>query len=723
MSIASFQKRKVYLSALRGLLQRGVKPTQKEIRDIVDNYFSSYPQGAPLPVFRAGSIGDKLIANEEVVNELFLNAATNLDDVYATIQEQLNEQRQLTTTLNLELEHLTSKRRAVLAKIDDHLLSTNNTDGYFYSVSDPFVDLTMTDTSLSTAFMDTETNTVSLPYNSAKNNIVKYDDFIPGSVRAFIGDEEVYKIEKTPIKHAFDGAINTVWSLEVETETPEEVVLIIDIGLRNLNTDKLFEISRLTIAPYGIEPVQMFVEKFDSEGNVYNFSDIIRTVYDSATFVTNADPIATVRITMRKDKPDYILDKDGVAVNRYIFGAKKITMSEQFYDNNAKFITTPITLPEDLDDSNTIDAISLATKEDIPLSTTVNYYIAENDTTANEIGDFNWRKIQPITQNRSTTDHEVIRLDGTLQNSVNLRRDPQGLDIEIIPGDISNDDLLKRNPSPSIISTAPIYRLGKFESNFVPESLRLEEGTNTTKIYYTDYSEDAIDDLTYWGDRIKEDVEPYDVTYGRIDTGNGFFYGGSIGRSGVSAYIETYVHLDQDMDALVRQITKADPNSKQWDIRVYLNGNDIAYMPNGTDSAVSTWNLKEGVNHIALLVNIPEATDIYPNVYLGQISLLGLDDSFINYGNVKLATWNYVDFFQMEYNEVGEPYTFTVHDNEIISRRNPTDNFRLQFTETYPNAPNGIRLRADLSRANDNPSLTPLLREYRLRFSYGDRLL
>jgi hypothetical protein len=109
---------------------------------------------------------------------------------------------------------------------------------------------------------------------------------------------------------------------------------------------------------------------------------------------------------------------------------------------------------------------------------------------------------------------------------------------------------------------------------------------------------------------------------------------------------------------------------------------------------------------------------LYPNVYLGALSAMN-ESELYDFGTVKLGTWKHVDIHQMQYNEVGQPNTFTIYEGEIVSRRKPADNLRLKYSKSTTRGPASLRVRANLSRGFSNPSVSPSLHQYRLRFIYS----
>ena len=300
-----------------------------------------------------------------------------------------------------------------------------------------------------------------------------------------------------------------------------------------------------------------------------------------------------------------------------------------------------------------------------------------------------------------------------------IREDAITNELSLIEPNTSSADVSKHNPSTVIVDGVDIYRIAEFKEDFIPQTISMEEGVNTTRILSTTLSTLALDDLSFWTEYINGTSTPQE-TYGRIDTGNKFFYGGDVGANDRSVYVETYIDSPIEREPLIKEFRKADANSQQWDVYVFLNGREIGSLPEGTDTALLPWKFNEGLNHIALTINIPASSDAYPSPYLGTLDLMVGDDPS-TFGTVKLATWSYIDLFKMSYNETGQPKTFTISDNEIISRRKPTTNFRLRYAKSTDRGPTSIRLRADLERSSDNDSVSSIIDSYSVRFSYGDK--
>jgi hypothetical protein len=224
-------------------------------------------------------------------------------------------------------------------------------------------------------------------------------------------------------------------------------------------------------------------------------------------------------------------------------------------------------------------------------------------------------------------------------------------------------------------------------------------------------------DFAFWREKF-DDKTSYFTSYGSIDSGHDFFYGADVGEDNKSIYAETYIITDKEYPVFLKECHKSDFNSKTWHIRIFINGKEIANMPVGTDKLTVPWKLKEGKNHIVMMANIPAATINSPSPYMGTFNIM-VDGRLADFGTVKLDNWTYVDLFKFQNNQVNEPNTFTIYNNEIISRKKPTDNFRISYKKKTNTSPQALRFRADFARSAQYVKSTALLDSYRIRFAYS----
>jgi len=753
-SISSIQRRRLYEEVIRSLYASGEKPTLNEILTQVSKYFAQYPAGAPLK--GATSILSDRTTDVNRLNEAFLSLQHNSSVAYEAAVSQLRDIMMLTSLFQSEIERLKARRNVLNARLDDYLFSLFNTDGYFYSVSDSFATLDRVDLTMTSGVVDTSLFRVNIPARGDLSRPVPINRINTSPQVSILvdGKPDRYKL-LSPFANAFDGLDNTIWAIEVETTSPVEVIACVSFGVGQVDTP-IF-LSSVEFDPWGISPVQAMVrtqepnrvllEGTQSSGQSRiveipddinqddmtligftgsDFDNRIRTSSNRIVFNDQLRRVSQLKFFLRKITPDYTVVTNGNnTVYRYIFGAKDILLSEQVYDQEATFVSKGLTLPPEVVGSDhVIDAVSLTVDEMVPSGTSVQYYVASDVEGGSSIGDFDWKPITPANSINKAAD-SIVRFDGALTTMRSIVSSPAGAsDLQLIPARSTtqgNPAPSELNPTSDIIVGTDIWRLARLDDDVIPSSLILEEGINTTRVLHTPYSEDSLD-LDYWVDYVNG-TKTASSDLIRIDEGNAFFDGSAIGEDYRSVYVETFVESSSATDVILKKISKIGGEARAWAIKVFLNGREIASMGLGVNDLVIPWRFVEGLNHVILLVQIPYSTGDFPYIYNGKISLME-DSDLQDFGTVKLATWKYVDFFQMQYNETGDPFTFTIKEvrpgiKEIISRRKPTDNFRLRYATALSTAPSGIRFRADLARSTDNPNVTPSLNNYRIKFLYA----
>lgn len=753
-SISSIQRRRLYEEVIRSLYASGEKPTLNEILTQVSKYFSKYPAGAPLK--GASSIIPDRRTDVDRLNEAFLSLQHNSSVAYESAISQLRDIMMLTSLFQSEIERLKARRNVLNARLDDYLFSLFNSDGYFYSVSDSFANLDRADLTITSAVVDTSLFRVSIPARGDLSRPVPINRINTSPQVSVLADGKPTRFRLlSPFTNAFDGLDNTIWAIEIETTSPVEVIACLSFDIGQVDTP-IF-LSSVEFDPWGVSPVQVMVrtqepnrvliEGIQSTGQSRlveipedinqddmtlvgftgsDFDKRIRTSSNRLVFSDQLRRVSQLKFFLRKTTPDYtITTSSGNAIYRYIFGAKDILLSEQVYDQEATFVSQGLTLPPEVFGSDhVIDAVSLTVDETVPSGTSLQYYVASDVSGGSSIGDFDWKPITPANSVNKVA-NSIVRFDGALTTMRSIVSTVSGAsDLPLIPerdttqGNPAPSEL---NPTSSIIDGIDIWRLARLDDEVIPSSLTLEEGINTTRVLHTPYNEDSLS-LDYWIDYING-TSTASTGLVRIDEGNAFFDGSGIGEDYRSVYIETFLESNRDTDVVLKKISKIGGEARAWAVKAFLNGREIASMGLGVNDLVIPWRFVEGLNHIILLVQIPYSTGDYPYIYNGKISLME-DSDLEDFGTVKLATWKYVDFFQMQYNETGDPFTFTIKEvrpgiKEIISRRKPTDNFRLRYATALSTAPTGIRFRADLARSADNPNVTPSLNNYRIKFLYA----
>lgn len=720
MSIRQVQVKNILDLISESYFISGVNPLLDDILKYVSYFFSQNPTGQPLAM--STDLFNGSTSDEKAMNEAMAKCIFNIDILYEALLQGVDEVMLLNTILRTHLERLRVKRSVLESKIDDYLLSAYNSDGYFHSISDDFTDTSLVDLNLTTAFIDTEAGTASIPAIADLSKSIEINRIGDPNIQVFGKDNTVLQYEvKSNFPNAIDGLTNTAWFFQVKVDTIQSVVAIVRLELsEGLGSTG---VTKIEVTPFGVTPVKIGINTVLSDSTFLSssvpFSNSVQTSTDKMIFIgdqSNAN-LKSLEFLLVKNSPDWTISQDTGNVYVYNFGFKELALTESVYDQFASVVSEPLSLPSEFQNDKVIDAVSLTVHDSIPPNASASYFIAADNPQATSIEDFDWIEITPVSGSVSDSKNKVISFNGT-QPARKMIRSMRtlGSDLQLIPPDTTNADLLKRNPSPIIIPGADVYRVAEFKEEALLDSLTFEEGINTTKIYHTTLNTNAIsEDFTFWSGIFEN--KNYLSSFGRIDSGHDTFYGGDVGESNRSVYMETYLYVDTPLPTLLKQCAKQDPNSKLWDVKVFLNGRVIATMPKGVDKLTIPWKFTQGKNHIAILVNIPSPTLEYPAPYLGSLSLM-TDDNLTSFGTVKISDWNYVDFFKFQNNLDDKQNNFTIYNDEIITRKKVTDNIRVSFSKATQTGPESVRTRIDLSRSSTYSKVTPVIDSYRLRFSY-----
>jgi hypothetical protein len=722
MSIQQVQTKNILELITRSLFVNGTNPLTNEILTPLSEFFANNPSGLPYKLpknrFREGLIGD-----ETDINDLMAFMVANLDTLYETCFDHIDQVMLLNTVLQNHLDRLKKKRARLSSKIDDYLLGIYNSDGYFYSVSDDFNETSFIDFNYTTAFVDTSAGVVTIPSRASGSKLISSDKLVSPNIKVSNSDGQMIGYStQMPFSNAIDGLSNTAWYIEIKTTENGPIMVEVDIPLATVLGDS--KVSRVEITPYGIKPVRASVEAVYLESAIttsrYPFSNYVRTSTDKMIFNANEVrlDVSNIILNLSKESYDYQVKEANGIFNVFVFGLKEILISENAYDLTAEIVTQPLALSEYLDDESSIDGVSLVVNDSLPTGTSIEYFIAPHNPNAETVGNFDWKPISPISSVNTGQQTNVVKFGGSQYVRQIMRRQPKNSnELKLIDFNTSELDLAKRNPTPAYFDTIDVYRLAEFKSPFLAGSLKLEEGINTTKIYHTDLDALAIQNgFSFW--KTIFDRNDYITTHGEIDAGYGFLYGGDVGANGRSVYCETYINVDDNTNIIRKDCKKLDSNSSLWTIKVFLNGREVAYLPPGTNKVTVPWKFNKGRNHIAVLANIPEAaTNTSP--YLGTFDVMA-NDSLNNYGTVNLDYWTFVDNHKFVNNQLDDAKTFTIYNNELVTRRKPTNNYAISYYMDTNGGPSAVRLRAILTRQNQDSASTPALDSYRVRFSYTE---
>lgn len=164
--IEDIQKRRFLNNLYKLAYAYGDRIDEETVLSIFSSYFRQNPPGSPLQL-EPEVLRSQSVPNIDFINNMMARSIFNMDVLYDAVYESIDELFDMVTTLNARVDSLRAKRTNLEKKIDDHIFSVTNSDGYFASITEEFADVTSIDTKYSTAYFDEESRSVSLPLISS----------------------------------------------------------------------------------------------------------------------------------------------------------------------------------------------------------------------------------------------------------------------------------------------------------------------------------------------------------------------------------------------------------------------------------------------------------------------------------------------------------------------------------------------------------------------------
>ena len=719
MTISKIQKKKFLDNIYKLMYSTGTSTTNKvvrqpselEVKREFDQYFSENRIGVPLRN-DINLLRNTQTTNPDLMNIFMARSILNLEVLYDSIHENGEDMMSVVTVLGKRLNSLRDKRVALEKKLDEILFANSNTDGYFYSFSDSFANLSNVDLNLSTCFIDTEHRSAKLP--TLKNNAldfrapgrinlnnIKYDMIFNGNTAT----------TQTPLPNAnniFDGLNDTLSTVTHTSSTLGACAMVLTIPLNTpfvvssidgkLNTSSAIVTIAEIIGTNTTEEVQYRRKQSNSD-------------YDKFSFNFIPQQSGTIRITLIKYEPDITFNDRTVDKYHYKFDIKDLIVSGQYYDKEAMLISSPITIDSG-NENKIIDAVSIEAANANPSIGQINYFVAQNIPNAVNVSDFNWVPIASSSSGLGVD--QVVSFSKSIKYFKSISSVPTSGNIFLSPI-IASGALTEINPSSSIYRGVSVYRVGIIAESDTPYNPYLLDSVNRISFKYTSYSQGLYSDLGQWSSLVNATSSTNQVfDMGSLAITNVPSIPISLNLNEISGFMQTNLLVDKATQ--VNHVVSKSGGAIDWDVAVYLNGVKIADIPAGQVSPTqnTTWNLIEGINRITITFDSLENAS-------GTISLMD-GVSITNYGTPFLSYYSYVDPFDFRTNRSIEDSVFTIDkylgNKEILCRKQIKDNSRLVYYSNNNNPVESIRFRADFTRPS-NPFGTPVLNGYRVKFKNG----
>lgn len=447
------------------IFQQGRRPTQdeitRELRKFQDILDTSKPSMRFRPFqFRKPIRLEDLNSMEEEIS----------DDLDLLFEEHVAQASRLLTILDrgeIYFRSVDRQLRLTESKIQDIILTSKNAEALLFAVTDTLVDAQNIDQDQTTAALDFVSGVATLPENAVGAKRVPLPHLTktttwPIVVRASDGSvitetrgsqgvkrQDVSHV--SPFGNAFDDLI-TAWQFTVTRDeddptTVEFTIPLVDPG----QAIREIRIGRVDIDPASSSAVQI--------GVLHSLDGVNFTVLEGHETPPIVDRPITMRfpetlveqlkITLTKNRADEILP-DGKAV--FSFGLKNLAVYVMGYAPEA-VIRTNALKPQDSDSLPAVNKVTLVADEQIPEGTTIDYFVALNQTPVE------FEEIAPVGRPKPGVP-QVLQFAGTFdsprhENRFQILSTPTVFSTR---NGISYYEILDTVKSGSIFGTARLYR-------------------------------------------------------------------------------------------------------------------------------------------------------------------------------------------------------------------------------------------------------------------------
>jgi hypothetical protein len=709
----------------------GEAPSDNEISAIYSRYFSRFQAGNAVPV-PYNDISSNQVIDPEKLNRVMVHTLFNVDVLYDVYHEQVEELYEIVNAYTVRLEDIRSKRVELEKKVDDQMFSLSNTDGFYYSITNAFNNIDMVDLNYSDAHIDTSVRKATIPkltsglfdyvgnlLNTANNTAVSI---------IFEGAE--VKNEVVNFSNVFNGLNNLEWSYSHKSTSLGICTLKIVVPVSSTSESVSLVEGKISSQ----KPVDIGIIVVDqvTRSNSASFMKSNSADYDRFSFHLTPQKTNAVELYLTKSEPDYTTIENDTIVYNYDFRIDELIISAPYYDAVATMVSTPMSLPSENNSKLAIDAVSISVDQHVPNGTEVRYYVAPDNTSATSVYDFNWISISQSSISDATS-ATVVNFNGSnfVQSSL-----VDSVNNEIVS---SLESMVRiprsqtlNNPIPdyfyqndSSVLGFNVYRSAKFPEGVKPYNSYILENVSSNQLKVSISGGSNIDRET-WQQILtgqKNDVV-YTSYNSTIDNTQNFFTADNIPYG--SIHLST--HLFAESDIQINDLFLKSLSAQYWDVRIYLNGNDVtsnSTLTPGVLSANMTWNIKKGQNDLIIIINkSTNDTSGTETTFNGTISLLK-DRSILAVDGIK-AYRNYlyevrIEDLRLYYSNSDNVFSIINYQNnyEIVYRRTEEikTGTKVYYYSNIENQTKSIRLRADLLRGQSAFS-APAINSYTVKFKH-----
>ena len=731
MSIQSVQKKRFLDTIYKMYYALGEAPSDNEISAIYSRYFSRFQAGNTIPV-PYNDISSNQVIDPEKLNRVMVHTLFNIDILYDVYHEQVEELYEIVNAYTARLEDIRSKRVELEKKVDDQMFSLANTDGFYYSITNAFNNLDMVDMDYSDAHIDTSVRKATIPKLTSGlfdyvGNILNTANNTNVSI-IFEGTE--VKSEVVNFSNVFNGLNNLEWSYAHKSSSLGICTLKITVPV-SLASESISLVEGKISSQKPVDIGVIVVDQV-TRSNSASFIKSNSADYDRFSFHLTPQKTNAVEIYLTKSEPDYTSTENNSIVYNYDFRIDELIISAPYYDASAIVVSAPMSLPSENNSNLAIDAVSISVDQHVPTGTEIRYYVAPDNTSATNVYDFNWTSISQSAISDATS-ATVVNFNGSnfVQSSLIDGANNQIVSslesmIRIPRSETLNNPILNYfYQNDSSVLGFNVYRSAKFPPGVKPYNSYILENVSSNQLKVSISGGSSLDRET-WQQILtgqKNDIvyTSYNAT---IDNTQNFFTADNIPYG--SIHLST--HLYAENDTQINDLFLKSLAAQYWDVKIYLNGNDITSngtLTPGVLSANMTWNIKKGQNDLIIIVNkSTNNTSGTETTFNGTLSLLK-DKSILTVDGIK-AYRNYlyevrIEDLRLYYSNSDNVFSIINYQNnyEIAYRRTEEikTGTKVYYYSNIENQTKSIRLRADLFRGQSAYS-APAINSYTVKFKH-----
>ncbi len=732
MSIENIQKKRFLETIYKMYYALGSDPSDSEISNIYGRYFSRFAPGSSVTV-PYDDLNAQSVIDQDTLNRIMVHIIYNLDVLYEAFYDQIEDLYSIVNTYNSRIESIRSKRAEIEKKVDDQLFSIRNTDGFYYSVSEAFNDLSKTDVNLTTAVVDVENRKLDIPkLNSGLFNYVGNIISRASNVTVeTIFEGSIVKTENVSLQNAFNGLNNFDWRYTFESSTIGLCTIKITIPVLSTLTQN---VSLIEGKINSIKPVDTAAIVVDptSRSRSLSFTKSNTLDFDRFSFSFPAVSTNSIELYFTKSEPDRTLVLNQGVTYCYDLRIDELVISSPYYDTAATYVSQPIGLPTNQNENLIIDKVVLDVRDQVPTGSSIRYYIAKDNPGANNIYDYDWISISPLNI-KDSNNPVMVNFSGTNITSSSVVDSTSGSFASSASSMVKIPrETLYNNPisnyyyeSDSSELGFNLYRFAKFSASIKPYDSYILENVDSNQLTVSIVNGQQLDKSS-WQQVLsgsKTDVV-YTSFVRTINNTQEFFTAQNIPYGSIR--LETNVMADQDLS--ITEAFLKDLSAQYWDIKIYLNGIDLTAnntLSAGILSANITWSFKKGPNNVVIIINKSSNNTSSTNTaFNGAISILA-NRSILSLNGIKCYK-NYLYEVKVEdlrnyYSNKDNVFSIIQYENvyEIVYRRSEEiiSGSRVYYTYNSDNDVQSIRVRADLFRGS-NVYTGPSINSYTVKFRH-----